>query len=227
MKKIKRNFLSIFIICLNLLLVSFVVFFVCVAFVPIKSNNINKYLKTDGRISDFYVFPQSLSNIDEVIEYHYHDYRLLDGIEIVLIAKYNADYFDEEIKRLNSIVCESIFDDTRKTIAIDDQQKLFYSHAFVTIYDPDGIYEYAIVDFDKLTISYIYLEHLSTSKITLTDEQLPKIIIDDIMEYNVYHYDIYTDKNDFWFEWIIDDNSCTFIEKWECFFNLVLIKYNK
>jgi hypothetical protein len=44
------------------------------------------------------------------------------------------------------------------------------------------------------------LEHLSTSKITLTDEQLPKIIIDDIMEYNVYHYDIYTDKNDFWFE---------------------------
>ena len=64
MKKIKRNFLSIFIICLNLLLVSFVVFFVCVAFVPIKSNNINKYLKTDGRISDFYVFPQSLSNID-------------------------------------------------------------------------------------------------------------------------------------------------------------------
>lgn len=167
--------------------------------VPTKIDSTNKYLKTKGYKSDFIVFPKTLNNMDNVIDYHYYDYHLRDGCEIILKIKYDSATFDEELLRLESIQYTRKIDGKTKKIVKDDEKCLFNYFTYVSIYDTDkDVYEYACIDFEKFEITYIYLGYLSLDYVMINYDFLPKKYLEDNQFLNEYNFDIYSDTIDIW-----------------------------
>ncbi len=192
---VKKIFLIVFkgIGGLIILMLTFLILATIFAFTyVIRITDTSKYLKTDGFLSEFILFPETLENIDEVVDYHYFDYQLRDGQEVVLIAKYNESSYYEEIDRL-----ENIYFDVKnsysgpKYIMKDFENVLFNKPTYVTTYIPGRTYEYACIDDSTYTISYLFIEFMSKERVSVSSEFLPKIYTDDNELYSRYCYDIY------------------------------------
>lgn len=167
----------------------------------VKITDANEYLKTVEYISEFIVFPETIKDIKNVKEYHYYDYQLLGGAEIILIAEYDKEKFYEEINRLKNL---EYFPDNiipRYTFLAEDyERKFFNTPALVATYVPNEVYEYACFDETTFTIAYIYIGYMAKEKITISDEWLPKILTDDNDIYDDYLFDIYIPRfDDRWF----------------------------
>ncbi|MBQ9716093.1 MAG: hypothetical protein IJV77_06775 [Clostridia bacterium] len=188
---------------------SFAVFFIIAVFicigiflylglVPLKIENTNKYLKTDGFQSDFVAFPISINNLN-VQEYHYYDYHLRDGVELILTVQYTDQEFNKELNRLDSIQYTRTIDGLTKSVAKDEQKQLFNYFTYVFTYDTEFIlYEYVCVDFDKKQITYVFLDCLSLDFVTIDYNYLPKKYVDNNEFYDRYLFNIYSDKEDLW-----------------------------
>lgn len=158
----------------------------------IRITDTSKYLKTDGKLSEFILFPQTLENIDEIVEYHYIDYQLRDGREVVLIAKYNQTSYYEEIQRIEKLSYKIANSKSEpKYIMKDFNNILFNKPTYVTTYIPGRTYEYACIDDSTYTVSYFFIEFMSKERVSISGDFLPKIYIDDNELYSQYCYDIY------------------------------------
>ena len=65
----------------------------------VKITDIDKYLKTNGFLSEFSIFPESLDGITGVNEYHYYDGGNSTGQEIFLEIVYSP-----EVLRVMSVI---------------------------------------------------------------------------------------------------------------------------
>ena len=181
---------------ISILIISVFIFFILATIFAftyvIRITDTSKYLKTDGKLSEFILFPHTLENIDEIVEYHYIDYQLRDGREVVLIAKYNQTSYYEEINRLENIYfnIENSYSGP-KYIMKDFDNVLFNKPTYVTTYIPDRTYEYACIDDSTYTISYFFIEFMSKERVSVKSDFLPKIYTDDNELYSQYCYDIY------------------------------------
>ena len=170
------------------------------AFVPIKNTNTKQYLETDGRKSSLVCFPGSLDGLN-VSEYHYYDYRLLDGCEILLVVQYDANSFEREVERLRNISYHDSTAEFTKKVKIDDENRLFNTYTFVVVYNPaKNKYEYVCVNQNDFTIAYVYIGYLSSGKSIIDEFYLPKQYVNDCIQTEPYFYDIYADREDVWFE---------------------------
>lgn len=181
---------------ISILIISVFIFFILATIFAftyvIRITDTSKYLKTDGKLSEFILFPQTLENIDEIVEYHYIDYQLRDGQEVVLIAKYNQTSYYEEIQRIEKLCYQSSkFKSDTKYIMKDFDNVLFNKPTYVTTYIPDRTYEYACIDDSTFTISYFFIEFMSKERVSVKSEFLPKIYTDDNELYSQYCYDVY------------------------------------
>lgn len=195
MKRKYKNLIifgSSMVIMFSLLILSLIGAFLFAFFGTIKIDNTDKYLKTDGFLSEFILFPETLEKIDEIVDYHYIDYQLRDGQEVVLIAKYSESSYYEEIDRLENIYfdVENSYSGP-KYIMKDFENVLFNKPTYVTIYIPGRTYEYACIDDSTYTISYLFIEFMSKERVSVSSEFLPKIYTDDNELYSRYCYDIY------------------------------------
>ena len=192
---VKKIFLIVFkgIGVLIILMLTFLILATIFAFTyVIRITDTLKYLKTDGFLSEFILFPENLENIEEIIDYHYFDYQLRDGREVVLIAKYNESSYYEEIDRLENIYfdVENSYSGP-KYIMKDFENVLFNKPTYVTTYIPGRTYEYACINDATYTISYFFIEFMSKERVSVSSEFLPKIYTDDNELYSRYCYDIY------------------------------------
>lgn len=192
---VKKIFLIVFksIGVLITLMFTFLILATIFAFTyVIRITDTQKYLKTDGFLSEFILFPENLENIEEIVDYHYFDYQLRDGREVVLIAKYKESSYYEEIDRLENIYfdVENSYSGP-KYIMKDFENVLFNKPTYVTTYIPGRTYEYACIDDATYTISYFFIEFMSKERVSVSSEFLPKIYTDDNELYSRYCYDIY------------------------------------
>lgn len=161
------------------------------AFVPIKVNDINKYLETDGRKSSYIFFPESIDSNYDVIKYHYYDYRLRNGSEIILSIKYDDASFEEEFDRLCLLKYHFFKENPPHELAKDENKELFNYYTFVAVYESKyKQFEYACFDFDNKIVHYIRLDYIDIEYISIEHSLLPKFYFDD--SYSKYEYNIYT-----------------------------------
>ena len=135
----------------------------------VKITDIDKYLKTDGFLSEFSIFPESLDGLTGVNEYHYYDGGTGTGQEIFLEIVYSPEEFEEEIQRIESTACEK----SGKSVKYD--AKLFGFKTYISIYNY-GVseqYEYACVDEENKKIVYVYLEWRNIENIGFDQRYLP------------------------------------------------------
>lgn len=197
----KKVFLGImcgiggFLISIIVLLIGVFIYFYCV---PVKIDDVNKYLETDGFKSEFIVFPTNVENNDGLIEYHYYDYRLKDGSEIILSIKYDNTVFEQEIKRLDSLKYETVYNNIN-IIEKDENQKLFNYYTYVAVYEPEyKKFEYACIDFENKTIHYIRLDYINIDYISINQSLLPKFYLDNNEMLSNYSFNVYDDAIDNW-----------------------------
>ena len=193
--KIKKNSLipQIIVIAFIVFVVitlSLFVLFCCFAFIPLKVDDVNKYLETDGLKSPLAIFPASIDGTGEVLEYHYYDYRLKGGSEIILSMQYDNDSFIEEVNRLEHVECD-VFGKINSVVK-DADKKLFNYCTYIAEYRPMFCqFEYACVDYEKQTIHYIRLDHISLEHLSIEQSLLPKFYFDDSEIYSEYEFCLY------------------------------------
>lgn len=159
----------------------------CAKIERISSNDTSSYLVYEEKLYDggtpiAHVFPKSIENVSEVVDYHYIAYFPPDfrGTfwELVLIAKYNENEFAGEINRLSSLSEE---DDAN--LLLDENHVLFKRDAFIETYNVRYVsfgqmhteYSYALIDYDNFIISYIYINNPAHNhhELSINDDLLP------------------------------------------------------
>ena|GEM_PF-5763951 len=165
----------------------------------LQVTDINKYLQTDGVKSLYYVFPAEITPAMQVNEYHYYDYRLKDGCEIILDATYNKDDFENEIKRIESIKCTTSTYHVEKSVK-KDNGILFSYETYISKYDDYGKYEYAVVDYNNFRIIYVFLDCITKERVSVPPEYLPRIYNTNLEREHDPTYDLYSDHHDIWYE---------------------------
>ena len=167
----------------------------------VKITDTDKYLKTNGFLSEFSIFPESLDGITGVNEYHYYDGGIGTGKEVFLEIVYSPEEFEEEIKRIESTVGEK----SGKGVKYDDA-KLFGFKTYISIYHYGAggeQYEYACVDEENKKIVYVYLEWRSIEYIGFDHRYLPLEYASSYGNKDGLSFDMYgTYEKDVWYDQI-------------------------
>ena len=150
---------------------------------PIKTT---LYRKSNEKIVNSILFIDSLDGALKT-EYYFSDYQLLGGVEVTLIVEYSETSFNMEIERLETLKNDM----NGKGVVKDSNCQLFNYPTYVTTYIPQKKYEYACVNYELLTITYIYIECMSKGKTSISHNLLPKIYLSDEEIFNQYCYDVY------------------------------------
>lgn len=132
-----------------------------------KTTNTDLYLQTEGHVanegmdirSGFFVFPSSISDLDNVeYEYYCKEGIAENSYMIYLKAEYpNPKSYEAEIERLENITCSV---KTSKDVVVNNivyTEELFDYPAYVTVYNTNMSFEYALADAENNTIIYVYL----------------------------------------------------------------------
>lgn len=163
----------------------------------IEINDMDRYLETDGHLSNFCIFPVKDEITGEVIEYHYRAERnVWDGWfedEVYLEVVYSEENFAAEIERFKSIVFEA--ETTEPLYIIEDDAYLFNYTTYISVYNFRGRYEYACVDPTDFRIVYITLDWVPAERITFDNKYLPKTYYENegAFEYDIdpHCYNVY------------------------------------
>ena len=167
----------------------------------IKITDPNKYLQTDGKFSEFILFPKSLEGYD-VVAYHYYDYQLKDGRELSLTVRFDEVSFERELTRLDSVTYTfARIDKAPKSVKKDEDSILFNQYTYVSIYNHEyAEYEYASVDFEAKEITFIYICGMSLERTIIDHTKLPKIYFSDDPVLREYHANITSVSSDAWID---------------------------
>lgn len=185
------------IICIGvsvlLLLVIASIVLISLIFIPIQIeiDDMDKYLKTDGRVTDFCIFPAKDEIAGEVIDYHYRT-NLFGSHEIYLEVVYSEESFENEIKRLDNLTY-AVYENTFSLKK--DNANLFNYTTYISVYNYHGLYEYVCIDEIDFRIVYITLEYVPADRIAFNNKYLPKTYYENEDAYgqdiDPYYYYIY------------------------------------
>ena len=179
----------------SLIILAFIVLIMCICSCSSeKITDKNQYLQVkNSSLPEFVIFPENLSNISTDSEYYHADYKYREGIEVYLNASYEKSEFEKEISRIEQISYKMHNSHEAKTV-IKDNAELFNYVTYITVFNFNGVYEYACVDYENNRIIYIVLYAMSYEGISFDKIYLPKNYEDiknedikDKFSYNMYN----------------------------------------
>lgn len=93
-------------------------------------------------------------------------YQLLGtGWQVLLEIKYDDSLYFSEIDRLNNLCTDS---------PICGYSEYYDNPAYATVWNWNGCFEYAVIDENKKTIYYIYLQLIEKKDLTIDQNYVPK-----------------------------------------------------
>lgn len=139
------------------------------------------------------IFPKSLEEETSTEYFYCYKSGILDGTyQIYLKRQLSSSQYEKEIERLQGIT--DMYEEQVHAITCD--KKNFIYPAYVSIYNFDSTYAYALCDEENSIIYYIYLQFIPENKVQFDNELLPQGYLTDENKYNMYAYEI---ENDGWY----------------------------
>lgn len=130
----------------------------------------------EGRYSGLFIFPEKLSAQTKNQEYFYGTGYGMFGshYEIYFNVTYPRNEFEAEKKRLSDITCHIPINVQGKVVtnSIHYNEDLFNYPAYISVYEEDNAYEYALIDEANCRIVYVSVQYCDGSHIP--EEYLPK-----------------------------------------------------
>lgn len=122
---------------------------------------------SDLRYYEKKLFPETIEN--EAVDFfeciHVEEFLVGTDWQVLLKIHYDREQFDSEIDRLSAL-CKDSF--------ICGKSDYFDCPAFASIWNANLCFEYAVVDEQESSISYIYLQGVKKEEIKITSLPLPK-----------------------------------------------------
>lgn len=139
------------------------------------------------------IFPKSMEEETQTEYFYSYKSGILDGTyQIYLKRQLSSLQYEHEIERLQGIT--DTYEGQVHAITFDKNNYMY--PAYVSIYNFDSTYAYALCDEENYIIYYIYLQFIPQNKIQFDNELLPKGYLTDENKYNMYAYKI---ENDGWY----------------------------
>lgn len=197
-----------------LIAVLLIVIMCLLASITIKRTDIASYSMVSNHSSPhLYLFPRYLDNTKVINEYHYIDYQIKGGKEIVLDVTYEDFIFEDEINRLSNFKLRNLYYQSTnyypeyKSLKYDDAGLLFNIPTYIARYNYAGEYEYACIDRENNRIIYVFLDNVLYDKIELDKLFIPMHYegnyngLNDQDGYRYSVYSLYPDiKEEEWYE---------------------------
>ena len=135
------------------------------------SSNLTKLIESQDVRSGLKIFPTEV-NKDKVKEFKYYseDDLFVGSYLYYLVVDYDKDEFIAEVERIKSV--NQPFRDIVKNIFF--AKTGFKYPAYITIWDGNGTYEYALVDEENTTIAYVLNQLFDWKDTDIAEEYLPK-----------------------------------------------------
>lgn len=135
------------------------------------SSNLEKLIESKDVRSGLKIFPAEI-NKEKVKDFKYYS---TDGLFIgdylyYLVVDYDKDEFDAEVERIKNV--NQPFRDIVKNIFF--AKTGFKYPAYITIWDGNGTYEYAVVDEENTTIAYVLNQLYDWKDTGIAEDYLPK-----------------------------------------------------
>lgn len=149
-----------------------------------ETSDISEYGKWTGHMEyemdaaneKLYIFPEPIAPYEDA-EYYYSskvDSSSYDSGVILVKVKYSEEEFEKEINRLSKITCTINVDGVPVTNRIEYREDLFKYPSYVSVYNSNQTYEYALVDEPNRTIIYTYLHLMIPKEKQVPDEYMPQ-----------------------------------------------------
>ena len=135
------------------------------------SSNLTKLIESQDVRSGLKIFPTEV-NKDKVKEFKYYsaDDLFVGSYLYYLVVDYDKDEFNAEVERIKSV--NQPFRDIVKNIFF--AKTGFKYPAYITIWDGNGTYEYALVDEENTKIAYVLNQLFDWKDTDIAEEYLPK-----------------------------------------------------
>lgn len=135
------------------------------------NSNLTKLIESKDVRSGLKIFPSEI-NKDKVKEFKYYsaDDLFVGSYLYYLVVDYDKDEFNTEVERIKSV--NQPFRDIVKNIFF--AKTGFKYPAYITIWDGNGTYEYAIVDEENTKIAYVFNQLFDWKDTDVAEDYLPK-----------------------------------------------------
>lgn len=160
-----------------------------------RTTDPNEYLQTTGHISNegidirsgLFIFPKSTEELKDVGYKYYCKHGVLDNSYVICLKGNYPDKesYESELMRLKSISCSIETSEETVINNIEYSDTLFDYPAYVSIYNTNLSFEYALADDEHNCVIYIYLKQCEGSDF-LRKEYLPK----EFRETSMMEYDL-------------------------------------
>lgn len=130
----------------------------------------------DSANEKLYIFPESITEAEDA-KYYYKskvDSSSNDSAVIFAKIKYSEEDYRKEIENLSNIACEIQVDGKAVTNELDYNEEQFCFPAYISVYNSNNTYEYALLDESNTTIVYVYMHDFIPDVDQVADEYLPK-----------------------------------------------------
>lgn len=154
------------------------------------TTDVSLYLQMEGNIanegedvrSGFFVFPESIEEFSNVEYEYYCEEGVLDNSYMIFLKATYPDEksYNEEEERLSNITCEVKTSKGTVVNEIEYTETLFEYPAYVTVYNTNMSFEYALTDEENYSVVYVYLKLCEGSDF-LPDKYLPKEFVESSM----------------------------------------------
>ena len=201
MEKFKVKNIIVIAACLILGVVFVVASYMVLNFKIKDKTNIEEYAKVLSELrensdahSGLFIFPENI-NVDNIKEYKYLTRDgLFDGSYLFyLVTSYSESDYDVEVERLKNIKAE--YPNAVKNPLYNKTE----NPAYVTIFDGNGSYEYALIDSKNKTIAYVFNQLFEWKDVEINEEYMLKNYSvnsnDKDINQNGYNMYYFYDKN--------------------------------
>lgn len=126
--------------------------------------------------SGLYIFPKEISVNAIDTEFLYSCRAIGFGIDYQQYLKctYSDEEYQAEVDRLKNIQCEIHTRNGTVVNRIEYSDTKFDYPAYITAYGGNRMYEYALLNDEKNTIIYVYLQTISNKRVAFDKAYLPK-----------------------------------------------------
>lgn len=120
---------------------------------------------------NLWVFPKEISETATNVEYYYFDMNTLmdPTCQIYLCCTYDTETYQKEVDRLSQIKYEM----NGLTKSIQYEENIFAYPAYVSIYEWESCYEYALVDAEEQKIVYVFMQGIPKWMIAFDEKYSP------------------------------------------------------
>jgi len=166
----------------------------------IELNTLDAYgvHEEDRGLGYLWIFPKEIGTRSTASDYYYYHQESYFGVtyQVYLSHSWSPEDFDKEVLRLSRITDE-------KSPRIKGNDQIVYNTddfvlpAYVTVYNDQRSYEYALINRSNYEIIYVYIENVDLEAIHFNHEYLPNDYTNKIGQdsYNIY-LDAYREKID-------------------------------